>query len=169
MSPPRPLMAWQLKQFMSAISCPALPAGPVVGCGACRRCAELARQRLGAFGLREQRRDQRIHLRLREGVLRHLHGVAEGARLPDLGLQIVRQRVRHAREQTRSSPATGCPPAVSSGAKLSGFLMPLISWQDAQPRSVTSALPCAILRRRGGLQVHIRQQIGIGLGFRGSR
>src|ERR1035441_6034710 len=35
------------------------------------------------------------------------------------------------------------PTTVNSGAKLVGFLMPLISWQEAQPRSVTNALPCA--------------------------
>ncbi len=52
---------------------------------------------------------------------------------------------------------------LSSGAKFSGFLMPLISWQLAQPFSTHQSLAVFDLLGSGGIEMHIGDEVGLRL------
>ena len=83
----------------------------------------------------------------------------------DLARNVVGQRVRHS-GQENSCVIDLLPMRLNSGAKFSGFWMPSISWQEAQPYSVTSSLPCAICSGVAGSRCTLPEQIGIGLACR---
>ena len=58
---------------------------------------------------------------------------------------------------------------LSSGAKFSGFLMPLISWQLAQPFSTTRRLPCSICCGVARLEMHVGDEVRLGLRLQETR
>jgi len=129
MSPPRPLIRWQLKQFISCISFPPLR-GLIIGIA--RGCDLKAD---GSAKLRSVSESRAVsHRRF---VQARVHtaacaGFARSRAADGLLQKDIRQRVLHAGQ--KDDCTTGLlPTRLNSGAKFSGLRMFAISWQAAQP------------------------------------
>ena len=161
MSPPCPLIMWQVKQRRSRMSCPALP-GRLVLRLLDRGNPHGGRLGLRAVGLRQQRGGDGIDLLRRELELRHLQRRPEGARIADLRSHVARQAVLDAFDEDQLVERL-----AADAAQLRRKVFGLLDAVDlvATGAAVLHHQPLAVfdLLRRGGIEMHVGDEVGLRL------